>query len=295
MLQVAAGQLGEGIGPALITTPGVGGVGGAGQRLQRGQHDLAGLRLQQPLEGDHPLQGGGQPQPPATMAPLGLALGTLGVGGRQEMAQDPPQPGRVQPPRRLHQHRFGLGGQVVGQLAGCRGPAPGHGPPRAPHQPRPGRSRSKGHRTGPGRSAPHWRPPPPPSAAGRAATRRSSRPGAPPRPRPPPGRPPRPARPATGRRGGPASPRSRHTRSARAPSVSPSRGWAASSWSSATSAGSPAGWLVECVFESMAATYQPPTQTQAPTPHLGTTLPSPTPPDPASREAPPVPSWEPRC
>ena len=37
------------------------------------------------------------------------------------MAQDPPQPGRVQPPGRLHQHRLGLGGQVVGELLGAVG------------------------------------------------------------------------------------------------------------------------------------------------------------------------------
>ena len=61
------------------------------------------------------------PQPPALMAAFGLALGTLGVGGQAQMAHDPPQPGRVQPPGRLHQHRFGLGGQVVGQLLGAVG------------------------------------------------------------------------------------------------------------------------------------------------------------------------------
>jgi len=69
------------------------------------------------------------------------------------------------------------------------------------------------------------------------------------------------------------SPRSRMTRSARAASESPSGGWSTSPWSSATTAANPpgvaAGWLVECVFESMAGTYQPPTRTQAPTRNCG--------------------------
>jgi hypothetical protein len=38
-------------------------------------------------------------------------------------------------------------------------------------------------------------------------------------------------------------------------------------------AASPSDGMIECVFEFMAATYQPPTQTQAPTHNLGTTLP----------------------
>ena len=60
------------------------------------------------------------------------------------------------------------------------------------------------------------------------------------------------------------SPRNTMTRSAPAPSASRSGSWSARPWSSATSACNaarvPAGWLVEWVFESMAATYQPRTQ-----------------------------------
>jgi hypothetical protein len=37
------------------------------------------------------------------------------------MGDDPAQPRRVQPPGRLHQHRFGLGGQMVGQIVGAGG------------------------------------------------------------------------------------------------------------------------------------------------------------------------------
>ena len=69
------------------------------------------------------------------------------------------------------------------------------------------------------------------------------------------------------------SPRNTMTRSAPAPSGSWSGSWSVSSWSSATSAdnpvGVPVGWLVECVFESMAGTYQPSTRTQAPTRKCG--------------------------
>ena len=70
-LQAAAGQLGQGIGAALAAAAGVLGVGGAGQRLQRGQQGLAGLGLQQPVDGDHALPGRGQPQPSPLLAPLG--------------------------------------------------------------------------------------------------------------------------------------------------------------------------------------------------------------------------------
>ena len=97
------------------------GVGGAGQRFQGGQQDLAGLGLQQPLDRDHALKGGGPPQPPPLMAPLSLGLGALGVDSRAQMGDDPAQPGRVQPPGRRHQHRLGLGGEVVGQVLGAVG------------------------------------------------------------------------------------------------------------------------------------------------------------------------------
>src|SRR5215207_2749731 len=57
-LQVAAGQLGQGISLAVAATPGIGGVGRAGQRLQ-GRHELlAGLGLQQPIDRHHALNGG---------------------------------------------------------------------------------------------------------------------------------------------------------------------------------------------------------------------------------------------
>ena len=44
-LQVAVGQLGQGIGGPLTPAAGVTGVGGAGHRVQGGQDGLAGLGL----------------------------------------------------------------------------------------------------------------------------------------------------------------------------------------------------------------------------------------------------------
>ena len=58
-LQVAAGQLGQGISVALAAAAGVVGVGWAGQRLQGGQQTLAGLGFQQPIHRDHARQRSG--------------------------------------------------------------------------------------------------------------------------------------------------------------------------------------------------------------------------------------------
>ena len=43
------------------------------------------------------------------------------------MAQDRSQPGRVQPPGRLHQHRFGLHGDVIREVVGAVGQDRGMG------------------------------------------------------------------------------------------------------------------------------------------------------------------------
>ncbi len=127
-----------------------------------------------------PSQVGASHRPRRSWLAFGLGLGALGVGGQPG---DGPRP-----------------------AAAAAGPAAAP-PPPAPVQPRRpggrasswvpwastwawatemlainqglGGARSGGHRTGPGRSAPPWRPPPPPSAAGPAASRRSSRPAAP--------------------------------------------------------------------------------------------------------------------
>jgi hypothetical protein len=56
-LQAAAGQLGQGIGPALPTTASVGSILWAGQGLQRRHHQLAGFGLQQPVNRHHALPG----------------------------------------------------------------------------------------------------------------------------------------------------------------------------------------------------------------------------------------------
>ena len=120
-LQGAAGQLGQGVGVALGAAAGVVGVGRAGQRFQGGQEGLAGLRFQQPIHRHHAFEGWGQPQPPAGMTPLSVTVGAVGVSDLEQMAQEPPQPTWVEPPGRLDQHRFGLGGDLVGQRMGAGG------------------------------------------------------------------------------------------------------------------------------------------------------------------------------
>jgi hypothetical protein len=120
-LQVAAGQLGQGIGPALAAAAFVAGVGRAGQGLQRRQQGLAGLGVQQPVEGDHALDGGRQPQAALLVLPLDPVLGGVGVGDQPQMGDGPPQPWRVQAPGRVHQDRFGVGGDMVGEVVGAGG------------------------------------------------------------------------------------------------------------------------------------------------------------------------------
>jgi hypothetical protein len=66
-------------------------VVGVGER-RPGTH-LAGLRVQQPAEGDHALPGGRQPQPPLLLAAFGVVLGAVGVGDPPQMGNRPPQPG----------------------------------------------------------------------------------------------------------------------------------------------------------------------------------------------------------
>ena len=46
------------------------------------------------------------------MTPLSPRLGTVGVGDQKQMVQDVAQPGWIQPPGRLHQHRVGPRGHV---------------------------------------------------------------------------------------------------------------------------------------------------------------------------------------
>jgi hypothetical protein len=133
-LQVAAGQLTEGISAALVTATLVLGAVGAGQRLQGGQDDVAGLGLQQPLEGDHARKGRGQPPSPPPMAALAVAVGAVGIGDLLQMAKHPPQPRWIHAPGRLQQHRLGLGGDLGGQVTGAMGQRAGMG-----HRDLPGR------------------------------------------------------------------------------------------------------------------------------------------------------------
>ncbi len=190
------------------------------------------------------------------------------------MADDPPPPRRIQPTGRRHQHRLGRGSHLVGQTLGAMGQHRGMGHRELPTKQRHPRSRPADHGTTPGPSAQSWPRRPPPAATGSAASQRSSRPAGPGRPRRPPGHRrqraagasglpagpptpagPGPARPTPHRSAGPGP--GRPTRPRPPPAASPSG-------SARTS--------VECVFESMAVTYQPGTRTQPPSAKLGTTL-----------------------
>jgi hypothetical protein len=109
----------------LITTAGVAGVGRAGQRLQGGQHGVAGLGLQEPVDRDHAVQGRGQPQAPAGMTTLSLGVGPVGVGHLEQVPDGLTQPRRVHPDSGLHQDRLGVGHELVGQGPGALGEHPG--------------------------------------------------------------------------------------------------------------------------------------------------------------------------
>jgi hypothetical protein len=61
------------------------------------------------------------------MAPLNFAVGALGVDGLLEMAQDPPQPRRIQPTGCLQQHRLRLHSDMVGKLVSAMGQRAGMG------------------------------------------------------------------------------------------------------------------------------------------------------------------------
>jgi len=56
---------------------------------------------------------------PEPMPQLALTVGPVRVSHQLEMAQDPPQPRRVQPPGRRHQHRLSLNRDLVGQVLGA--------------------------------------------------------------------------------------------------------------------------------------------------------------------------------
>jgi hypothetical protein len=55
------------------------------------------------------------------MAPLGLGVGAVGIGGVSQVGDGPPQPGWVQASGRRHQHRLGLGGHLGGEVVGAMG------------------------------------------------------------------------------------------------------------------------------------------------------------------------------
>jgi hypothetical protein len=95
--QDAAGQLGQGVGAALGAVAVVLGAGGAGQGFQGGQEGGAGLGVQQPIHGDHAIQGGGGPQAAPLLLPLEAFVAAVGVGDLAQIGDRLAQPGWVQP------------------------------------------------------------------------------------------------------------------------------------------------------------------------------------------------------
>jgi hypothetical protein len=76
--QGAAGQLSQRIRATLGPAAGVVGIMRAGQGLQGGEDGLAGFGFQEPVDGDHALPGWGQPPAPAAVAPLPVPIGPSG-------------------------------------------------------------------------------------------------------------------------------------------------------------------------------------------------------------------------
>ena len=203
------------------------------------------------------------------MPQLGVAISGLRVGDQAQKPQDPPQPRRIQPTGRRHQHRLGLHSHLLGEVLGAMSQHPGMS-----HRELPTKQRIRGDRQ---RTTEHG--PGGPHEAGRGT-------GPQPQPGPQPGR----------RRAdllalvSPGSaptvdhrqlleplafqpvhqPRRTTTCSANTASVSRFRSCAANPSMAATSAVRVAT-SVECVFESMAVTYQPDTRTPPPSAKLGTT------------------------
>ena len=61
------------------------------------------------------------------MPQLAVAVGGGRVGDKTKMSDDPPQPGRVQPTGRLHQHRLRRHSHIVGEVLGAMSQHPSMG------------------------------------------------------------------------------------------------------------------------------------------------------------------------
>jgi hypothetical protein len=97
------------------------GAGRAGQGFQGRQQGLAGLGVQEPAEGDHAVQGGGQPQAALLVASFGQGGGGVGVGDQPQMRDHSAEVGWVEVVGGLQQDWFGLDCGVGGQVSGAVG------------------------------------------------------------------------------------------------------------------------------------------------------------------------------
>ena len=227
------------------------------------------------------------------MLAVGLGLGPLRVGDHLQMSDDPAQSGWVQPPGRLQQDGFGVGGRGGGQVLGAVSEHAGvGGGDRSVGEGLGGGGEGAGNRARAVRTqllaalGPRWSRLRSQLAVEGAGTTWSA-PAAPRASTPASSASQWPSRRSTNRL-------SWRTRSARTPSDRLSTSWAANPSNSAASAtspsASPADWpaddrgdglgdgpddgltgcRIECVFGFMGATYQHQTRTQPPNPKLWT-------------------------
>ena len=81
-----------------------------------------------------------------------MAVGRVRVSDQTQMSDDPPQPGRIQPTGRLHQHRLGRHRHLLGQLLGAMGQHPSMPNRELPTDQRRSRGRQRTTKQGPGRA-----------------------------------------------------------------------------------------------------------------------------------------------
>jgi hypothetical protein len=123
--QGPAGQLHEGIGVRWPPVRASSAAAGRANGSNTANRILPASGPNSPSTATIPSQVGDNHTPRRRMAPLGLAVSPLGVGDLQEIAQGTAELRRVEVNRSLQQDWFGLGGDLVGELAGAVDHHPG--------------------------------------------------------------------------------------------------------------------------------------------------------------------------